>query len=138
MLTHLITRRDEGMGLGSNSTRTNEGDAPKASLKDRLQSCQSRQEVQEEIVQSFVAYLRHQLQLTASTRELMEMTGREIGFDSLVSVDIRTWFLKTLSVSIPVLRIAGNETTIASLVQDAAERMPSELAPLVPAVIGHN
>lgn len=58
----------------------------------------------------------------------MAMRSQEIGLDSLVSVDIRTWFLKNFQVSIPVLKIMGNET-MANLVKIALENLPPELIP---------
>lgn len=58
----------------------------------------------------------------------MAMRSSEIGLDSLVSVDIRSWFLKKLQVSIPVLKIMGNDT-MANLVQHAVETIPAELVP---------
>ena len=58
----------------------------------------------------------------------MESRSSELGVDSLVSVDIRSWFLKHLHVNLPVLKIMGNNT-MASLVQHAFESLSSELAP---------
>jgi nucleoside-diphosphate-sugar epimerase len=60
----------------------------------------------------------------------MDSRSRQIGLDSLVSVDIRSWFLKQLHVNIPVLKIMG-DNTMASLVQYAIENLPPELAPVL-------
>lgn len=62
--------------------------------------------------------------------ELMAKRSNDIGLDSLISVDIRNWFLKQFSVSIPVLKILSNDT-MANLVQIAVENMPQELTPNV-------
>lgn len=40
----------------------------------------------------------------ADDDSLMRMRSNEIGMDSLIAVDLRSWFLKQLSVSIPVLK----------------------------------
>lgn len=58
----------------------------------------------------------------------MASRSNDIGLDSLVSVDIRSWFLKHLQASIPVLQIMGN-STMAEIVQFAVEAMPPDLLP---------
>ena len=63
-----------------------------------------------------------------SDDDLMASHSSDIGLDSLVSVNIRSWFLKHLQVGIPVLKIMGNDT-MANLVQLAIETMPPELVP---------
>lgn len=68
--------------------------------------------------------------MTTPDDELMGMRSNDIGLDSLISVDIRTWFLKHFSVSIPVLKILSNET-MANLVQIAVENIPPETIPNV-------
>jgi hybrid polyketide synthase/nonribosomal peptide synthetase ACE1 len=47
----------------------------------------------------------------------------EQGIDSLMAVEVRTWFLKELDVDIPVLRILGG-SSITDLLADAMERVP--------------
>lgn len=54
--------------------------------------------------------LRNVLQVTIADDDLMAMRSRDIGLDSLISVDIRSWFLKHFEVSVPVLKIMGNDT----------------------------
>ena len=58
----------------------------------------------------------------------MASTGGDLGLDSLVSVDIRSWFLKNLQVNVPVLKIMNN-SVVESLVQYAVENIPTELVP---------
>lgn len=79
-------------------------------------------------IESFAAQLRNDLQMNTADDELMAMRSNEIGLDSLISVDIRAWFLKNFQVSIPVLKILSNET-MANLVQIALEAIPPELVP---------
>jgi hybrid polyketide synthase/nonribosomal peptide synthetase ACE1 len=64
----------------------------------------------------------------ADDDSLMRMRSDEIGIDSLVAVDIRSWFLKQLSVSIPVLKIL-NGVSIGELVEEAVAKISPELAP---------
>lgn len=59
---------------------------------------------------------------------LMRMRSNEIGMDSLIAVDLRSWFLKQLSVSIPVLKIL-NGVSIEELVEEAASKISPKLAP---------
>ncbi|KAI1155570.1 male sterility protein-domain-containing protein [Nemania diffusa] len=71
---------------------------------------------------------------TLSDKELLGMRGHRLGLDSLISVDLRTWFMKALMVNMPVLRIMSDDT-MASLVQEAMIHLPSSLVPGVPALI---
>lgn len=76
----------------------------------------------------FAAQLRNALQMDMTDEELMASRSTDIGLDSLVSVDIRSWFQKNLQASIPVLKIMGSGT-MAELVEVAVEAMPQELMP---------
>ncbi|KAH8651343.1 putative polyketide synthase [Xylariales sp. PMI_506] len=98
------------------------------SIQDHLANCQSEEEVYNVIKHAFATQLRNVLQMSSSDDELMASRSSEIGLDSLVSVDIRSWFLKNLQVNIPVLKIMGNDT-MANMVQLAVESIPAELVP---------
>jgi nucleoside-diphosphate-sugar epimerase len=100
-----------------------------ASIQERLQECQSEQDVALVITQSFSAQLRRILQVSAADDELMMMRGAELGFDSLISVDVRSWFLKNFQVSIPVLKIMANDVRMSTLVGLAVEGLPGHLVP---------
>ena len=81
-------------------------------------------------IDAFAIQLRNILHVTMSDDDLMSSRSNEIGLDSLVSVDIRSWLLKVLQVNIPILKIMG-DSTIESLVQYAAENVPAELVPQI-------
>ncbi|KAE8548385.1 hypothetical protein EYB25_008763 [Talaromyces marneffei] len=98
------------------------------SVKEQVQQCQTMDQVRKIIEHAFASQLRKVLQVTTSDEEIMEAEGAEIGLDSLVSVDIRSWFLNTLQVSIPVLKIMGNEP-MSSLVSYALTALPAEFVP---------
>ncbi|KAK6063375.1 Polyketide synthase-nonribosomal peptide synthetase 2 [Seiridium cupressi] len=119
--SHFIIHHKSGDG----AEKENDG---ASSIQDLLRDCQSTEELQAVIEKSFAAELRNELQMTAADDELMGMRSNELGLDSLISVDIRTWFLKNFQVSIPVLEILGNKT-MRNLAQTALENMPPELAP---------
>lgn len=72
--------------------------------------------------------LRNVLQMTTGDGELMAMRSGDVGLDSLISVDIRSWFLKNLEVSLPVLKIMGNNT-MAELADLVAAQVPPSLIP---------
>lgn len=59
------------------------------------------------------------------------MHGIDLGLDSLISVDLRSWFLKIFQVSIPVLKIMANDVQMATLAELVAEGIPAELVPQV-------
>lgn len=50
------------------------------------------------------------------------------GIASLVTVEIRSWFLRVLEVDVPVLKILGG-ATIAEIVEYAVKKLPAGLAP---------
>jgi thioester reductase-like protein len=62
--------------------------------------------------------------MEASDDDLMAARSSGIGLDSLISVDIRSWFLKNFEVGIPVLKIMGNDT-----MADIAELVASQVSP---------
>lgn len=50
----------------------------------------------------------------------------ELGVDSLVAVEVRSWFVKALKVDIPVLKVVGG-ASLVELCQRALEKLPEEL-----------
>jgi thioester reductase-like protein len=103
-----------------------------ASILDSLQQCKSEQDVFQVIQQAFAAQLRKTLQITTSDEEIINMRSSNLGLDSLISVDMRSWFLKNFQVSIPVLKIMAGDAQMSSLVEAAVAGIPSELVPQVP------
>ena len=87
--------------------------------------------IAKQATEAFDAQLRKILQSPTADDDLLLMRGIDLGLDSLISVDIRTWFLKNFQVSIPVLKIMSNDVQMASLVELAAEDIPGELVPLI-------
>ncbi|KAF1362275.1 polyketide synthase [Lizonia empirigonia] len=99
-----------------------------ASIQDQLACCKSESEVVTIVKTRFAMQLRNALQMTTTDEDLMAMRSRDIGLDSLISVDIRSWFLKNFEVSVPVLKIMGNDT-MADLAELVGEQVPSTLLP---------
>lgn len=50
----------------------------------------------------------------------------ELGIDSLVAVEVRSWFLKELKVDIPVLKVVGG-SSLAEICELAMKKLPKEL-----------
>ncbi|KAL4923299.1 uncharacterized protein BDV17DRAFT_296474 [Aspergillus undulatus] len=99
-----------------------------ASVQDQLAACKSRADVLAVVKARFAMQLRNVLQMTTADEDLMALRSRDIGLDSLISVDIRSWFLKNFEVSVPVLKIMGNDT-MAELADLVADQAPAPLLP---------
>lgn len=54
----------------------------------------------------------------------------EIGLDSLIAVDLRSWFMNNLAVDVAVLTLLSG-VAIADLVKQVLQEMPAELIPNV-------
>ncbi|KAI0014647.1 putative polyketide synthase [Xylariomycetidae sp. FL0641] len=97
-------------------------------IGEQLRACVSKEDITQVIEESFAIKLRAMLQVTMTDQALMASRSAELGLDSLISVDIRSWFLKQLQVKVPILTIMGGNT-LASIVQYAVENLPPELVP---------
>lgn len=61
---------------------------------------------------------------------MLGISPDELGVDSLVAVDIRSWFLKEPGVDIPVLKIL-NSASVRELIISAQQLLPDSAIPLV-------
>ncbi|KAH6876757.1 polyketide synthase [Thelonectria olida] len=101
-------------------------------LPEQLRACKSPEDVLTVIEGAFCAQLRRVLQQPTPDEELLQLDSTSLGLDSLISVDIRSWFLKSFQVNIPVLKIMSSGVQMSSLAELAAENIPSALIPDVP------
>ena len=101
------------------------------SIQESLQACKSEQDVFQVVKQAFAAQLRKTLQISTADDDIMNMRSSDLGLDSLISVDIRSWFLKSFQVSIPVLKIMSGDAHMSGLIEAAVEDIPAELIPQV-------
>jgi hybrid polyketide synthase/nonribosomal peptide synthetase ACE1 len=60
--------------------------------------------------------------------ESIDRGANELGIDSLISVDLRTWFLKELDVDMPALKILGG-ASIREMLEYALEKLPRDMMP---------
>ncbi|KAJ5427409.1 lovastatin nonaketide synthase [Penicillium cf. griseofulvum] len=98
-----------------------------APVKVQLAEAKTKAEARKIIQECFSARLVVLLQLKADDMD-DNVAVVELGVDSLIAVEARSWFTKHLNVDIPVLRILG-------LVEDTLERMRPELLPKVKSAV---
>ncbi|KAI1463640.1 putative hybrid NRPS/PKS enzyme [Daldinia caldariorum] len=125
MFQHCIGSGEQDIdGLaGAANSRNRQGVAVKAQLLEAI----SPAEVYEIISDAFTAKLQSSLQIEED-RALNDLRAEAIGIDSLVAVDIRSWFIKELQVEVPVLKILSG-ATMGELVSTAQELLPADLTP---------
>ncbi|SPO01909.1 related to polyketide synthase [Cephalotrichum gorgonifer] len=105
------------------------------SIKQRLEAAEIEEDLRALIKETLGAKLRAVLQMDTKDDSLMGMRTDEIGLDSLIAVDIRSWFLKNYEVGIPVLKILGG-ARIIDLVEQALDELPASLTPNIKRVLG--
>lgn len=106
-----------------------------ASIEDQLRGCKTTHDLFTLVQTSFCIQLRKLLLLSIevmSDQDMLAKRSVELGVDSLISVDLRSWFMKTFKVNVPVLKIMGNDI-MASLVSIVVESLSAEtgMAPLL-------
>ncbi|KAM4055902.1 KR domain-containing protein [Hirsutella rhossiliensis] len=99
------------------------------SIGDRLQTCRSDEDVLGVIKEALGTQLRKALLVSTSDDDLMRMGGVELGFDSLVAVDLRTWMIKNFQANIPVLKMMASDFHMSTLVDLTFAEIPAELIP---------
>ncbi|KAL8820238.1 MAG: hypothetical protein Q9223_001502 [Gallowayella weberi] len=94
-------------------------------VKEQLAGATAKDQVIEILIECLSAKLQTILQMFDSKIEF-DKPLIEIGVDSLVAVEVRSWFLKELKVDIPVLKVVGG-ASIAELCQLVLDELPKEL-----------
>ncbi|KAL5336891.1 hypothetical protein BJX70DRAFT_389679 [Aspergillus crustosus] len=107
-------------GSGSNAT---------GSLKSLLEAVRRIDEIPEIISTALIAKLRSKLNLSEDVPVTRDTAIRDLGIDSLVAVDLRTWFARELGVDIPLLTIMDG-STVQQLTGVAVERLPGAMIPV--------
>ncbi|PVH77180.1 hypothetical protein DL98DRAFT_639029 [Cadophora sp. DSE1049] len=100
------------------------------STKMQLLGAQTSEDVLEIVTEALFTKLKVSLQLPPDydkSRTLSSGTD-ELGIDSLVAVEIRSWFLREIEADVPVFKILAGDT-IAKLVGDIVLDLPSHLVP---------
>ncbi|KAK6070456.1 polyketide synthase peptide synthetase [Seiridium cupressi] len=110
------------------SIELNSGDQAKTAalpVAQQLVKATTKTQALDILLSCFSAKLRLILQL-ADQEVDYQAPLNELGIDSLVAVEVRSWFLKELRVDIPVLKVIGGASP-AELCQRALEKLPEDL-----------
>ncbi|KAJ4397735.1 hypothetical protein N0V93_001970 [Gnomoniopsis smithogilvyi] len=103
-------------------------------LKVQLETAASQEEVFQIVLDAFLAKLQVLLKVDpheyGTQASVLALRTDSLGIDSLVAVEIRTWFLKTLQVNMPVLKILGG-ASLEDLLVFAVPQIPTELTPMI-------
>ncbi|KAI9771201.1 MAG: putative Hybrid PKS-NRPS biosynthetic cluster [Geoglossum umbratile] len=96
-------------------------------IKTQLLSATTPDEVFNILKASFITKLQATLQADPDF-DMVDLGADALGVDSLVAVDIRSWFLGQLNVDMPVLKILSG-ATVRELLIRAQELLPLALVP---------
>ncbi|OOF98604.1 hypothetical protein ASPCADRAFT_162193 [Aspergillus carbonarius ITEM 5010] len=94
----------------------------------QLESAKSMVGVVEVIAKGFIKEVRSKLQLSAEESLTGASVLTDMGVDSLVAIELRHWFVKELSVDLPVLQIIGG-ASIRELSSFAASKLSTNHFP---------
>ncbi|KAL6702429.1 hypothetical protein ACN47E_001870 [Coniothyrium glycines] len=103
----------------------------RASVKALLEKATSEVEVFEILRDGFLPALCSLFQLDSESAEDPQFLDKQLdgfGLDSLLAVEIRTWWLKTLQVNIPVMKILSG-ITLRDMIKFGIEGLSPELTP---------
>ena len=90
-----------------------ENRASSGNVRQRVDEAQTEDEAIAVVLEAFCSKLESILQLPGGTiNENVQRAITDLGIDSLVGVEIRTWFLKDLGVEVPVVKILGGDTVL--------------------------
>ncbi|KAI1259180.1 polyketide synthetase [Xylariaceae sp. FL1019] len=101
-------------------------------LRTQLEGATTKGEVFKIIQAGFLARLQQLLKMDfeddRTEDEVLGLRTDSIGIDSLIAVEIRTWFLKNLQVNVPVLKILGG-ASLGEIIHHALGELPRSLIP---------
>ncbi|KAJ3534043.1 hypothetical protein NM208_g7715 [Fusarium decemcellulare] len=120
MFQHLV-RKTGGLATGQIKSKSG------AAIKPRLLEATSEEEVTEILTAGFLAKLQVALQADAD-KPMLDVRPDELGVDSLVAVDLQSWFRKELGLDMPVLKIL-NALSVRDILDAAREMLAPEMIP---------
>ncbi|KAJ0385182.1 hypothetical protein COL922a_006852 [Colletotrichum nupharicola] len=123
MFQHCVrTAQNQGQAVDSGKNRR------RVQAKFLLQEAVSSDDIREIIYDAFAAKLQDALQVEEG-RAVGSLTADNLGIDSLVAVDIRSWFIKEFQVEVPVLKILSG-ATVDDIIAQAQKLLPKGLIPM--------
>ncbi|KAK4201201.1 Nonribosomal peptide synthetase 14 [Triangularia verruculosa] len=102
------------------------GNSSAVPVRIQLEGVKGKDEAFNIIKTSFETRLRKILQIPEGEPVNDRVALVEQGVDSLVAVEVRSWFLKELDIDMPVLKVLGGNS-IVDLLNDAIERIPPSI-----------
>ncbi|TWU75743.1 putative nrps-t1pks biosynthetic cluster [Metarhizium rileyi] len=95
-------------------------------IRAQLSKLKNYEEVVNAVKDSFIGRLRRILSVSPEETIHESLTLVEQGVDSLMAVEVRTWFFSELQVDFPVLKILGGHS-IRDLINEAIKLLPSSI-----------
>ncbi|KAF2819225.1 hypothetical protein CC86DRAFT_148859 [Ophiobolus disseminans] len=106
-----------------------EEDAQETSVRARLRKQTTKEGIASVIQAGLSATLYKLLNIRPEDANIRADTRLvDLGIDSLVAVDMRSWFSKELDLDMPVLKLLGG-ATVEEMVQDTTERLSPDFTP---------
>ncbi|KAF3345526.1 Pseudouridine-metabolizing protein [Verticillium dahliae VDG2] len=128
MVGHAVIKR-------INNKKEEDGSSTTMPVKASLLLVKTKEAAFAVIRDAFVTRLQGMLQSDSALE--LHLAADELGVDSLVAVDIRSWFLRELQVDLPVLKILGG-ASVGDMLEFALDNMSSDLMPNVDATSPFN
>ncbi|KAL4960977.1 polyketide synthase [Aspergillus stella-maris] len=121
--------------LRSHTAQGSETGAGQVPVQKQLEATEGLNEAADIVLCALIAKIIQKLHLSENISVTADSRLTELGADSLVAVDLRTWFLKELQVEVPVLQIQSG-ASIGELASSVTEKLPGSLIPNVKASSG--
>ncbi|KAH9905503.1 hypothetical protein F4778DRAFT_803016 [Xylariomycetidae sp. FL2044] len=119
----------EPVSTTADSNADGAGSGGSMSIRSRLAGVTNQDELRTTLLDGLLGTLYSRLNMSPEEQGITPDTAIvELGVDSLLAVDMRSWFTKELDLDMPVLKILGG-ATVYDLVADAMSRIAPELAP---------
>ncbi|EFQ34698.1 AMP-binding enzyme [Colletotrichum graminicola] len=123
MFIHGAEKNHVSKGIGLHAQKT---------PRERLASATSALETELIIKECFLTKLQSILRLSPAQMEnepaLLSSGTDQLGFDSLIAVEVRSWFLKTFDVSLSTLQIM-NGITVQGIISLASSKLGKQFKP---------
>ncbi|KAN0078879.1 hypothetical protein V8E54_005392 [Elaphomyces granulatus] len=122
---HLVTQHV----VATSEVNTGKSEAP---AKSRLLNSKTLVEARQIIQDVFISNLENLLQMTITRpnqeQSVSAIRTDDLGIDSLIAVEIRSWFMKSLQINMPLLKILSG-VSVDDIVDFALQNLPREFIP---------